>query len=493
MPSSIVRSFLQRSRTGSHIVPSVGMILALVVIPASANTTESGEFDFSTSNTTYAITAYNTNTTSGSTGVLGVNYSPSGKGLYGYAADTNTSDAPSFGVAGISQNGYGVYGSSYAAGVTAIYGENESAGTGVQGDSASGNGVVGIGNANGVYGSTLSASNTTAYAGVYGMDSSTGTGGGTGVYGQTSGNYGVEGFATGSGNAIAAHSSSGSAGFVGNSFGDGFLAYGVGVGASGAYAAASHSANVIEGDRYNAGGAVYAPEFYVQGSTANNSTHAAANGADVQISGDLYVHGTVYTDCTAFPEAHPTTDCGTTIGTTMASRTLGGSSLATYASKQSIPTIEDTGSAVLTAGAAIVRIDPAFASTLEPTANYHVFLTPNGDSRGLYVAQKTLAGFVVRENRAGRSTLAFDYRIVATPLGTASARRFARIVQPQTTAQRTGERPGLLAARARLYQRLRSASPGPLMMRRPKIAPPPARPQLHSHLSSQPASSSGSL
>jgi hypothetical protein len=45
-----------------------------------------------------------------------------------------------------------------------------------------------------------------------------------------------------------------------------------------------------------------------------------------------------------------------------------------------------------------------------------VFLTPQGDCNGLYVAQKSSAGFEVRELRGGRSSLTFDYRIVAKPL-----------------------------------------------------------------------------
>jgi len=487
MASSRRQPFFSHRRIRLGVIPSIGMVLALVVIPASANTTESGEFDFSTSNTTYAITAYNTNTASGSTGVLGVNYSPGGKGLYGYAADTNISDAPSFGVAGISQNGYGVYGSSYAAGVTAIYGENESAGTGVQGDSASGNGVVGIGNANGVYGSTLSASNSTSYAGVYGMDSSTGTGGGTGgtgVYGQTSGNYGVEGFATGTGTAVAGiNHSSAAAGFVASGTGDGIQGYGVGSGAAGVFAASYAGANVMEGDVYNLGTSSLVPAFYVQGSTANNSTHAAANGADVQISGDLYVHGAVYTDCTTFPETTPSTDCGAHTGAVpAATTTTSGEQVTTYTEKQSLPTIEDVGSASLTNGVGVVRIDPAFASTIEPNTSYHVFLTPNADSRGLYIAQKTPSGFIVRENEGGRSTLAFDYRIVATPLGTSRSQRLS-VIRSDRAAVVPGPAPrSLAAAREREYRMLRHVSPGPLMTRHVKLAPPPAQAQLKLHL-----------
>jgi len=51
------------------------------------------------------------------------------------------------------------------------------------------------------------------------------------------------------------------------------------------------------------------------------------------------------------------------------------------------------------------------------SAAYRVFLTPNGDTCGLFVQKKTLQGFIVPESQGGRSTVTFDYRIVATPLG----------------------------------------------------------------------------
>jgi hypothetical protein len=53
-----------------------------------------------------------------------------------------------------------------------------------------------------------------------------------------------------------------------------------------------------------------------------------------------------------------------------------------------------------------------------PWACYEmVFITPEGGSNRLYVVNKTAAGFEVHENRGGRSTLAFSYRIVAKPFG----------------------------------------------------------------------------
>lgn len=44
-------------------------------------------------------------------------------------------------------------------------------------------------------------------------------------------------------------------------------------------------------------------------------------------------------------------------------------------------------------------------------------MTANGDTHGLFVATKTLGGFIVRESQGGRSTVTFDYRIMATAAG----------------------------------------------------------------------------
>ena len=73
-------------------------------------------------------------------------------------------------------------------------------------------------------------------------------------------------------------------------------------------------------------------------------------------------------------------------------------------------------------GVATVPLDPRFAAATDRTAKYFVTLTPEGDCRGLYLAQRDSASFVVRELQGGRSSIAFTYRIVAKPLGNDSAR-----------------------------------------------------------------------
>jgi hypothetical protein len=65
----------------------------------------------------------------------------------------------------------------------------------------------------------------------------------------------------------------------------------------------------------------------------------------------------------------------------------------------------------------VVRLEPIFAQTINAELDYHVFLTPNGDCKGLYVTNKTAGGFEVRELGRGTANVAFDYRIMARRKG----------------------------------------------------------------------------
>jgi hypothetical protein len=93
-----------------------------------------------------------------------------------------------------------------------------------------------------------------------------------------------------------------------------------------------------------------------------------------------------------------------------------------YAPTQTVPSIEDFGQAQLANGAAYVRLSADFSNVIDRGATYLVFVTPEGDCNVLYVADKTASGFEVRESHGGKSTLAFDYRIVAKPIGAARTR-----------------------------------------------------------------------
>ena len=87
---------------------------------------------------------------------------------------------------------------------------------------------------------------------------------------------------------------------------------------------------------------------------------------------------------------------------------------------------EDFGAAKLNAGRAVVKLDPDFAKVV--TLNeYHVFVTPEGDCRGLCVSNKTATGFEVRELQGGTSNVAFSYRIAARRKDIKAPQRFAKI------------------------------------------------------------------
>jgi len=76
---------------------------------------------------------------------------------------------------------------------------------------------------------------------------------------------------------------------------------------------------------------------------------------------------------------------------------------------------EDFGTAQLHSGVVEVALLPSFLDAVDIRQGYLVFLTPDGDSRGLYVAQKAADGFEVREHGGGKSNISFDYRLVARP------------------------------------------------------------------------------
>ena len=78
---------------------------------------------------------------------------------------------------------------------------------------------------------------------------------------------------------------------------------------------------------------------------------------------------------------------------------------------------EDFGSATLSNGSATVQLDPNFAATVNTSVEYHVFITPKGDSESLYVSNETASGFEVHEHGGGHSNIAFDYRIVGRRKG----------------------------------------------------------------------------
>jgi hypothetical protein len=78
---------------------------------------------------------------------------------------------------------------------------------------------------------------------------------------------------------------------------------------------------------------------------------------------------------------------------------------------------EDFGGGKLVNGSTTVLIDPTFSQTVNTQLEYRVYLTPEGDCNGLYVANKTGTSFQVRELKGGQSNISFSYRIVAKRKG----------------------------------------------------------------------------
>ena len=74
---------------------------------------------------------------------------------------------------------------------------------------------------------------------------------------------------------------------------------------------------------------------------------------------------------------------------------------------------EDFGQAKLVNGRAVITIEPVFAETVNTEGDYHIFVTPKGNCRGLYVANQGPGSFEVRELNKGKANITFDYRIVA--------------------------------------------------------------------------------
>jgi hypothetical protein len=89
----------------------------------------------------------------------------------------------------------------------------------------------------------------------------------------------------------------------------------------------------------------------------------------------------------------------------------------TYSVQSAENWLEDYGSGQLVNGGVTVTLDPLFAETVNTGVEFHVFLTPGGDCKGLYVANKTSTSFEVHELGGGATSIPFDFKIVAKRRG----------------------------------------------------------------------------
>src|SRR5262249_11297019 len=176
---------------------------------------------------------------------------------------------------------------------------------------------------------------------------------------------------------------------------------------------------------------------------------------DVEIDGNLTVTGSFPKGCAVpFPD-----------GT---HRTL-------YCMESPEVWFEDFGAAKLKRGRVIVKLDADFAKVIK-RGDYTVFLTPEGDCRGLYVRRKSAASFEVRELMGGKSAIAFSYRIVGRRKDVRGHKRFAKFDSVRPPAPRAPRRAPTRAAFIAELEREARARATPSMRRSDKkvAAMPPA-------------------
>jgi len=298
---------------------------------------------------------------------------------------TSTAGISNSAVVGTASAGTGVFGTGAQAGVTG-YSAND---FGVEG-------FTGSSGENGVYGESDAYGNGQANSGVYGFQASGSPGvvgtsaSGPGVVGAGASGYGVEGDSTGNAGVYGYSQQGGGNGVYGeNDVGGAVGVFGY-----------TQTGNGILGDSEGSTG------FAVAGQTAG---------------GSAYLFGvenfTNFDECVIDPDANLSCS-GKIMGGVLAQRhrNSSGQRVLAYASQSASATIEDVGKARLFNGVANVMIPEDFASVIDRGTEYYVFLTPMGDTRGLYVSMETASGFQVREAMRGRSDIAFDYRIVAKPI-----------------------------------------------------------------------------
>jgi hypothetical protein len=288
------------------------------------------------------------------------------------------------------------------------------AGVGLRGvATANGEGVLGISHGNkAVDGQSVNGTGVNGFS----KNGTAVAGGSTNSYGVTALSFGADGMYTVADGAGAAD------GIVATTSGTGYGVLGVSLTANPAILAEAGTGDALYADADGGGGG----EAAIVGHNANG------NGSDVTGS---YIGDLARTPPgTGFPLVATDTNGNDLFYVDSAgdvfyhgslnsfAKTRGGNSASTFETKAAIPSEDDWGSAQLVNGMTTVHLDPTFAQTLDPRQAYQVMLTPDADTRGLFVASKTPTSFVVREVQGGRGTFAFDYHVYAVTLGHAGQR-----------------------------------------------------------------------
>jgi hypothetical protein len=267
-------------------------------------------------------------------------------------------------------------------------------------------------------GGISSTSNTRHGAGVRGIGGGASGTQGPGVVGQTNSFVHPAVVGVNSGGSSGVLGTSGGTGVRGISFGAASagvegIASGAGPGVWG-FTSAGHA---VLGNSQSGNGGVFSSStgYGLSASTATGAVGVFAKGNPIAFQG----HGNL--TCTGTGHFNG--------GIVVATRLADGSTRGTSAVVSPETVIEDFGRARLANGVARVELEPMFAQ-MAAAADYSVFLTPNGDCRGLYVAEKSAAGFTVRELQGGSASLEFDYRVVARRTGSQARARFAIVDEP---------------------------------------------------------------
>jgi hypothetical protein len=303
-------------------------------------------------------------------------------------------------------------------------------GLGVVGVGFPGDGVRGVASApvgatpqgHGVAGVTFSPS--VGHAGVNG-DASLG---GVGVLGTSLSGSGIGVRGTGSSQAVRADG--GTFGVVGRGTATAVDGRGVGGGTFGVVGVGG-VAGVWGGNSASGGiGVVGVPgPSFVSGGLTFTPWAGRFDGS-VQVNGRLFVNGALFVTGSPKSSVVPHPD---------------GSQRVLHAVEAPECWFEDVGRAQLRQGAARIEVDPDFAAVSGIGDDYHVFVTPEGPSNGLYVSERGPRGFEVREQNEGTSEISFSYRIM-TKRADVKAGRLERL-DPQTEAAEAApaeppERPG---------------------------------------------------
>lgn len=253
--------------------------------------------------------------------------------------------------------------------------ENEGSGIAISGDAQSNHGIVGITRFDSTY----------AYygrAGVLGRDESGGSGYlNSGVKGIAVNGSGVSGIST-TGDGIDALSTSHWGGnFQSKTYG-------------GVYASSKTGPGIVVENWSNSWPTITMRNF-VSGKEMTAIDPNGSNVMSLDTAGNMVLAGTL-------------TQNGTPRSVRRTSR---GTAVVTFSAQQVSRTVEDVGRAELVNGYAVVSIGAAF-SAAAASSEYLVFITPEGDCKGLFISEKHARQFAVRESQGGRSSLAFNYRVI---------------------------------------------------------------------------------